>query len=130
MNDIKNIAHRVYLKLGYGYSESVYHNAMEVELRAHGIPYETERIIPIEYEGHVIGNLRADLIIDKKMIVELKSTRNLNDAARVQAQQYMKLLGLPEAILINFGLELQVEELVATARSAQGVRSSTPPMNT
>jgi len=130
MNDIKNIANRVYLKLGYGYSESVYHNAMEVELRAHGIPYETERIIPIEYEGHVIGNLRADLIIDKKMIVELKSTRNLNDAARVQAQQYMKLLGLPEAILINFGLELQVEELVATARSAQGVRSSTPPMNT
>ena len=130
MNDIKNITQCVYSKLGYGYSESVYHNAMEVELRAHGIPYETERIIPIEYEGHVIGNLRADLIIDKKMIVELKSTRNLNDAARVQAQQYMKLLGLPEAILINFGLELQVEELVATARSAQGVRSSTPPMNT
>jgi GxxExxY protein len=112
MNDIKNIAQKVYSNLGYGYSESVYHNAMEVELRAHGIPYETERIIPIEYEGHVIGNLRADLIIDKKTIVELKSTRGLNEAARIQARQYMQLLGLPEAVLINFGLELQVEELV------------------
>ena len=109
---VRTLAERIHNRLGPGYSESVYHNAMEVELRAHGIPYETERIIPIEYEGHVIGNLRADLIIDKKTIVELKSTRNLNDAARIQAQQYMKLLGLPDAILINFGLELQIEELV------------------
>ena len=109
---VRTLAERIHNRLGPGYSESVYHNAMEVELRAHGIPYETERIIPIEYEGHVIGNLRADLIIDKKTIVELKSTRNLNDAARIQAQQYMKLLGLPEAILINFGLELQIEEIV------------------
>ena len=116
---VRTLAERIHERLGPGYSESVYHNAMEVELRAHGIPYETERIIPIEYEGHVIGNLRADLIIDKKTIVELKSVRSLNDAARIQARQYMRLLGLPEAILINFGLELQVEELtwngVATA---------------
>lgn len=108
---VRTLAEKIYESLGPGYSESVYHNAMEVELRSHGIPYETERIIPIEYKGHVIGNLRADLIIDKTTIVELKSTRSLNDAARIQARQYMKLLGLSEAILINFGLELQIEEL-------------------
>jgi GxxExxY protein len=108
---VRTLAERIHESLGPGYSESVYHNAMEVELRSHGIPYETERIIPIEYEGHVIGNLRADLIVDKELIVELKSVRSLNDAARLQAQQYMRLLGLPRAILINFGLELQIEEL-------------------
>ena len=112
---VYTIAEHVYSSLGPGHSESVYHNAMEVGLRTHGIPYETERIIPIEYFGHVIGNLRADLIIDKTMIVELKSVRSLNDAARIQAQQYMKLLGLPQAILINFGLELQIEELIKSS---------------
>lgn len=109
---VRTLAQKIYNRLGPGYSESVYHNAMEVELRAHGIPYETERIIPIEYEGHIIGNLRADIIIDKKTIIELKSTRSLNEAARIQANQYMKLLGLTEAVLINFGLELQIEELL------------------
>ncbi len=109
---VDTIARHVYLALGPGHSESVYHNAMEVGLRSHGIPYETERIIPIEYEGHVVGNMRADLIVNKELIVELKSVRSINDAARLQAQQYMKLLGLSKAILINFGLELQIEELV------------------
>ena len=108
---VDTIARHVYNSLGPGHSESVYHNAMEVGLRSHGIPYETERIIPIEYEGHVVGNMRADLIVNKEVIVELKSVRSLNDAARLQAQQYMRLLGLNRAILINFGLELQIEEL-------------------
>ena len=124
---VRTLAERIHKRLGPGYSEAVYHNAMEVELRAHGIPYETERIIPIEYEGHVIGNLRADLIIDKRMIVELKSTRSLNEAARIQAQQYMKLLGLPEAVLINFGLELQVEELVWRSVATAKEQSETTP---
>ena len=112
---VRSLAEKIYNTLGPGYSESVYHNAMEVELRAHGIPYETERIIPIEYFGHVIGNLRADLIIDKTMIVELKSVRTLNDSARLQAQQYLRLLNIPKAILINFGLELQIEELIKSS---------------
>ena len=112
---VYTIAEHVYSSLGPGHSESVYHNAMEVGLRTHGIPYETERIIPIEYFGHVIGNLRADLIIDKTMIVELKSVRSLNDAARLQAQQYLRLLNIPKAILINFGLELQIEELIKSS---------------
>ncbi len=108
---VDTIARHVYLALGPGHSESVYHNAMEVGLRSYGIPYETERIIPIEYEGHIVGNMRADLIVNKEVIVELKSVRSINDAARLQAQQYMKLLGLSKAIVINFGLELQIEEL-------------------
>jgi GxxExxY protein len=60
--------HNTYIKyLGPGYSERVYHNAMEVVLRKNGVPYETERIVPIVFEGHTIGNLRADIIINKKL---------------------------------------------------------------
>ena len=112
---VRSLAEKIYNTLGPGYSESVYHNAMEVGLRTHGIPYETERIIPIEYESHVVGNMRADLIVNKELVVELKSVRTLNDSARLQAQQYLRLLNIPKAILINFGLELQIEELIKSS---------------
>ena len=72
---IRDYAEHVYKVLGPGYSERVYHNAMEVVLRKNGVHYETERIVPIVFEGHTIGNLRADLILNNKTVVELKSVK-------------------------------------------------------
>ena len=80
----------------------VYHNAMEVILRERGISYETERIIPIVFKGHTIGNLRADIIINKTTVVELKPVKNINDVMVSQARNYLKLLNLDEAYLVNF----------------------------
>ena len=76
---IRDYAEHVYKVLGPGYSERVYHNAMEVVLRKNGVHYETERIVPIVFEGHTIGNLRADLILNNKTVVELKSVKTMND---------------------------------------------------
>jgi GxxExxY protein len=111
---VKSVAVRVWHALGPGFSERVYHNAMEVGLRRCGIPYQTERIVPIVFDDHAIGNIRADLIIDSRLIVELKSVKALKDEHRVQTRMYMKLLELPEGLLINFpnsGNELEVEEI-------------------
>lgn len=102
MDKIKTIATQVYSKLGPGFSESVYHNAMEVLLRKNLINYETERIVPIIFEEHTIGNLRADLIVEKSVIVELKAVRTLNSAMRQQTENYIKLTGIPNALLVNF----------------------------
>ena len=99
---ITDLANEIYDQLGPGYSESVYHNAFELKLRTNNIPYETERIVPIYVDDTVIGNLRADLIIDKWLVVELKATRTLNEMNRIQALNYLKLLKLDEALLINF----------------------------
>ena len=99
---MSTLARRVYSQLGGGFSERVYHNAMEVLLRTEGIPYETERIIPIEFEGHTIGNLRADLIVNKDLIVELKATKSITPAMTTQAQKYLQLLNLQHALVINF----------------------------
>lgn len=110
--NIQEFAKEIYEKLGSGYSESVYHNAFEVLLRKNGIQYETERIVPIPFEGHVIGNLRSDLIIGGDLVVELKSARNINDVMRVQLQNYLKLTGISKGILINFpitGGDIHVE---------------------
>ena len=99
---IEDLAEKVYSILGPGYNECVYHNAMEVLMRDMGIAYETERIIPIPFEGHIIGNLRADIIINKHTILELKAVKSINDAMEFQAKNYLKLLNLSRAYLINF----------------------------
>ena len=112
---IHQYAQYVYKTLGPGFSEKIYHNAMEVVLRKNGVPYETERIVPIVFEGHTIGNLRADLILNNKTVLELKSVKTVNDVMITQAQNYLKLMGLTEAYLINFppaqGVALEVHHV-------------------
>lgn len=99
---IEELASHVYKSLGSGHSERIYHNAMEVMLRKNNIQYETERIVPIVFEGHTIGNMRADLIVNNTTIVELKSVNKLTPGMRTQALNYLKLTGLRKALLINF----------------------------
>lgn len=105
------IATDIYNTLGHGYSEAVYHNAFEVALRAHGISYETERILPVSYMDKIIGNLRIDLLINGRTVIELKATRRLSDDAITQVKMYKTMLGLPDdeqAYVFNFGsTELQ-----------------------
>lgn len=104
------IANHVYTQLGAGYSEAVYHRAFEVMLRKNGIQYETERIVPIVFEGHVIGNVRCDLIVGDT-IVELKSISKLRDQEKQQITNYLKLTGMKRGLLVNFGPSLEVCEL-------------------
>jgi len=99
---VHSIAEHIYKKLGAGYSERVYHNAFEVMLREKNIPYESERIVPIVFEGHVIGHLRADLIIDGRTVVELKAVKSTSPAMLEQLENYLELTGLGEGYLINF----------------------------
>jgi len=100
----------VWDELGPGYSEAIYHKALEVALRLNEIPYETERIIPVSFQEHVVGNLRADIILHD-CIIELKSVRSLTEPNRDQIRTYMKLLGKDNGILVNFGSDLQIEEI-------------------
>lgn len=99
---LQEIARDIWTSLGPGYSESVYHCAFEVALRKRLINYETERIIPIFYDGQNVGNVRADLIIDRKVVVELKSVSKLNETYRIQTRNYLNLLDLNLGYLINF----------------------------
>ena len=89
----------VYSELGPGYSERVYHNAVEVLLRERGIPYESERHILVRFKGHVVGQLRADIIIDNTVILELKAIKTLTDGMEHQAQKYLDLSGLRTAYI-------------------------------
>ena len=89
--------------LGHGYPERIYHNALLVELRKKGISYESERIVPITYDTNVIGHGRADVIIDKKLILEFKCHIKPKEDSVTQILHYMKQLCIPDGIIINFG---------------------------
>ena len=99
---IEDLAREIYSQLGPGYSERVYHEAMGVLLREKGVSYESERIIPILFREHVIGHLRADMIINKETILEFKTIKTLNDAAELQGSNYLRLTGLKTAYLVNY----------------------------
>jgi GxxExxY protein len=100
---VREWAQTVYDALGPGYSECVYHRAMEVLLRKQCVQYESERIVPIVFEGHTIGNLRSDIIVNDEFVLEFKSVRALTDAAALQTRNYLRLTGLSLGYLINFG---------------------------
>jgi len=112
---IEDMMKEIYAELGPGYSERVYHNAIEVRLRELKAKYESERIIPIYYRGHVIGNLRADIIIDGRIVLEFKTIKTLTDGAELQAHNYLRLTGLRKAYLVNFpphpGREVEVRKI-------------------
>lgn len=102
MEKIIEFANNIYSTLGCGYSERVYHNAMEVSLRLHNLSYETERIVPVTYLNHVIGNIRPDLIVNNDIIVELKAVSCINNIVRHQVETYIHCTGIKNWIIINF----------------------------
>lgn len=90
--------------MGSGHSESVYHRAMEFELRENNIKYESEVVTPIIYKECYVGYGRADIVVNKNLIIELKAlTTNSfksNEIARLRT--YMTSLGIESGIMINF----------------------------
>ena len=113
--NIEDMMKEIYSELGPGYSERVYHNAAEVYLREKRVPYESERHILVRFRGHVVGQLRADIIIDNTVILELKAIKTLTDGMDQQARKYLDLTGLRLAYLVNFplqqGREVEIRKL-------------------
>lgn len=116
-DEVEAFARKIHETLGPGFSERVYHNCMEVELRENGIKYESERWLPIFYKGHTVGTLRADIVVENSVIVEFKAVAKLNEAAETQARNYLFLTGLREAVLINFGKALETRRVVVVRAS-------------
>lgn len=93
-------------QLGPGYLESVYKNAMLIEIQKHRLPYQTEVPLNVFYDGIIVGKYRADIIIDKRLILEIKATTNLTVANEIQLVNYLTATGIDDGLLINFGADL------------------------
>jgi GxxExxY protein len=100
---IMKIAFEVHNQLGPGFSEEFYERAIVIELENQNIPYERQKVIQVFYKGKVLGTYRLDLVIDGKIILELKAVSALNDTFKQQTLSYLKATGLKLGLLINFG---------------------------
>ena len=93
--------HRV---LGPGFLESVYQQAMYVELGRRGIPFQHEVVIAVNYKGQLVGQGRLDLLVNNSLVVELKAVQNLAPIHEAQVLSYLKITKHPLALLINFNV--------------------------
>ena len=102
---IVDCAKRVRSQLTPGFEEKIYKNAMFIELRDNGVDIETEVPFNVYYKEHVIGSYKADMVADRKVIIELKATNALVPINEVQLVNYLTATGIDDGILINFGSE-------------------------
>ena len=96
-------AFEVHDVLGPGFAERLYEEALSYELERHAIPFERQKAVSVRYKDRVIGTHRLDLVVDGKIILELKAVSELNDIFKRQTLSYLKATGLKLGILINFG---------------------------
>ncbi len=104
---IIKIFYKVYNTLGHGFIESVYHNSMIVEFVRGGITIETEKPIAVYYDDRVVGAFSADLIIEGKVILELKSKETLHPAHEAQLTNYLRATDIELGFLFNFGKQAE-----------------------
>lgn len=97
-------AMRVHRELGCGFLEAVYQEAMQVELRGLGLPFESQREFHVRYRGRPLdGRYRADLVCYGHVLVELKALQRLTGTEEAQVINYLKAAKLRLGLLINFG---------------------------
>jgi GxxExxY protein len=99
---VVDAAIEVHRTLGPGYVESIYENAMAVELELRGIPFARQPQFDVAYKSKFVGLSVVDMIVDGLVIVELKSVTKLLPVHLAQAISYLKATGLPLALLLNF----------------------------
>jgi hypothetical protein len=105
ITEIIECAKRIRRQLGPGFLEKVYKNAMVVELRKLKLNFETEKLIQVLYDGIVVGEYRTDIIVEGKLILELKATQDLSIANEVQLVNYLTSTQIDDGLLINFGAD-------------------------
>jgi GxxExxY protein len=116
VDSIVSCAYKVSRILGCGFLEKVYENALNIELTASGLNIETQKLIKVQYEGQVIGDYYADMIVEDEIVVELKAVKVIENIHFAQCQNYLKATGKKLGLVINFG-----EEKVKIRRVANGI---------
>jgi GxxExxY protein len=96
-------AYKVSNTLGCGFLEKVYENALAYELRNQGYSVSQQYPIHVRYDGVVVGDYVADLIVSDRVIIEIKAVNDLNQVHTAQALNYLKATGIHVALLFNFG---------------------------
>ena len=105
-------AYYVYNTLGYGFLEKVYENALFNRLKNVGLNTKIQQPINVYFENDLVGEYCADLIVENKVIVELKAIKDILDIHETQLVNYLKATNIEVGLLINFGPKIQIRRKV------------------
>lgn len=108
--------YKVYNKLGYGFLENVYENALLIELQRMNMLVERQKRITVFYEGYPIGNYYADIVVNQAIILELKAADSLCKEHENQLINYLKATDMEVGLLLNFGKRPEFKRKVFSNR--------------
>jgi len=109
---IIGVFYEVYNELGHGFLESVYEDAMAVALPQAGLKVERQVPLRVTFRGALIGDFRADLLVEKSVLLELKASRDIDPAHEAQLLNYLRATEVEVGLLFNFGPKAQFKRLV------------------
>ena len=119
---IRGAIFKVYNALGFGHKESAYQKALELELIKEGITIESQKNIALLYDGEKVGFYKPDIVVEEKIIIELKSSDFLTKNDKTQVLHYLRGSDYKLALLINFGSpKLQIERIINTPNQRESV---------
>ncbi len=105
---IIKVFYKIYGKLGYGFLEKVYENTMMIEFKKKGIIAIAQAPIKVLYEGEVVGEYYADIMVEDKIIIEIKASNILAGENEAQLLNYLKASNIEVGLLLNFGPKPEV----------------------
>lgn len=121
-NSILGAFFEIYRARGYGLLESVYSNSLAVELGIRGLNVRREVPSEVHWKGVSVGAYRIDLLVDGKVLVEVKTVERLADAHSRQMMNYLKATGLEVGLLLNFGPDPQFVRRANSKHSSRSLR--------
>lgn len=117
-SDLTDIAsgafYRVYNVMGFGFLESVYRNALAIELRKAGVKFEREVLVEVWYDGEKVGHFKADFLLEDRVILEVKASQALCEADRKQLLNYLRGSRVEVGLLLHFGPRPAVKRMLYT----------------
>jgi len=102
----------VYNELGAGFLENVYENALVIALRKNDIAVIQQAAVDVRYQGHVVGEYRVDLLVEGRVLVEVKAASTLAPNHEAQLLNYLKATRIPVGLLLNFGPRAQFKRRI------------------
>lgn len=112
-HEIIGAAMEVHRSLGPGFLENIYQAALEFELQARGLNADCQRTLNVRYKDRMIGRFKADLVVEEKVIVELKAASDISTSFEAQLLNYLRATGIRVGLLLNFGAKsLQIRRRI------------------
>jgi GxxExxY protein len=109
---IIGVFYEVYNELGFGFLESVYRESMRIALFQAGLRVEAEVPVPVSFRGNVVGVFRADLVVDGRVVVELKTADLISKAHEAQVLHYLRASPMEIGLLMNFGPDAKFRRII------------------